>query len=249
MKIESHPVVSHEQWLEARKQLLRKEKAFTRLRDELSAARRELPWERVSDAYRFEGPTGTETLDQLFAGRSTLVVYHFMFGPGWEEGCDGCSFLADHFDGANLHLAHHDVSLVAVSRAPWQAFQDFKRRMGWQFKWVSSHGCDFNADFGVSATPEAIAAGTARYNYDTSRDPGEEMPGLSVFFRLPSGEVFHTYSTYARGLDMLVGTYNFLDLLPKGRDEDEIMDWVRHHDRYEGAGPRHDCCSARAGGD
>ena len=141
-----------------------------------SAPRRELPWERVSDAYRFEGPTGTETLDQLFAGRSTLVVYHFMFGPGWEEGCDGCSFLADHFDGANLHLAHHDVSLVAVSRAPWQAFQDFKRRMGWQFKRVSSHGCDFNADFGVSATPEAIAAGTARYNYDTSRDPGRRCP-------------------------------------------------------------------------
>ncbi|MBT8766903.1 DUF899 domain-containing protein [Metapseudomonas boanensis] len=245
MNIDNHPVVSREQWVLAREAHLRREKEFTRLRDQLSAERRALPWVRIDKAYVFEGPQGRETLSDLFDGRSTLVIYHFMFGPGWEEGCPGCSFLADHIDSANQHLKHHDVTLLVVSRAPWPEFQSFKRRMGWQFKWMSSHGSDFNYDFGVAVKADDIAAGTARYNYGTSKDPGEDMPGLSVFYRNHAGEIFHTYSTYARGLDMLVGAYNYLDLLPKGRDEQEIMDWMRHHDRYEEAPEeKGSCCSA-----
>ncbi|MCY1181107.1 hypothetical protein D9M73_215930 [compost metagenome] len=168
-----------------------------------------------------------------------------MFGPNWKEGCPGCSFLADHIDGPNQHLKHHDVTLLCVSRAPLREFQAFRKRMGWKFKWVSSQGSSFNEDFGVAARPEDIAAGTARYNYGTSKDPGEDMPGLSVFYRNEAGEIFHTYSTYARGLDLLVGAYNFLDLLPKGRDEQEIMDWMTYHDRYEDEPAKvvHSCCA------
>lgn len=232
---QQHQVVSREEWLAARKQLLEREKAFSHARDHLSAERRELPWVKIDKDYRFEGAEGPLTLAQLFGNNSQLVVYHFMFGADWKEGCKGCSFLADHFDGANLHLAHHDISLVVVSHAPFAEFQGFKRRMGWHFDWVSSAGSDFNHDFGVSATREEIDAGKVMYNYEPSKDAGEEMPGISVFYRNAAGEVFHTYSSYARGLDILLGTYNFLDFTPKGRNEDVIMEWVRHHDRYEGA--------------
>lgn len=225
-------IVSRREWLSARRQLWLHEKAFTHQRDALSAARRALPWVRIEQDYRFETASGGQTLAELFAGRSQLLVYHFMFGEGWSEGCPGCSFLADHFDGANLHLAHKDVSLVAVSRAPFEQFQAFKRRMGWQFTWVSSHGSSFNTDFGVSG---------GDYNYEPYTGEETELPGLSVFFKDESGEIFHTYSSYARGLDILVGTYNFLDLMPKGRDEEGTMDWVRHHDKYEEAGPS-SCC-------
>ncbi|UVJ42237.1 thioredoxin family protein [Pseudomonas sp. LS1212] len=227
-------VVSREQWLLARKQLLLNEKAFTHQRDELSAARRALPWVRIDKHYVFEGPAGQLTLADLFGGRSQLAIYHFMFAKGWTEGCPGCSFLADHFDGANLHLANHDVALVAVSHAPFAEFQAFKRRMGWQFDWVSSHGSSFNEDFQVSASAENVAAGEFIYNYEPNTGEEPELPGLSVFYRNESGEIFHTYSTYARGLDILVGAYNFLDLMPLGRNEGGTMDWVRHHDKYEG---------------
>lgn len=226
-----HKVVSREEWLVARKAHLAREKQFTRLRDELSSERRELPWVRVEKRYVFEGPEGRRTLEDLFEGRSQLIVYHFMFGPGWKEGCPGCSFLADHIDGANLHLAHHDVSLVAVSRAPWPEFAAFKKRMGWRFQWVSSDGSDFNFDYHVSSSGSDIAAGKHWYNYEVHNSPGGERPGLSVFYR-DDADVFHTYSSYARGGDLLIGAYNYLDLTPKGRNEDGVQDWVRHHDRY-----------------
>ena len=230
-----HRVVSQEEWLAARKQLLRKEKEFTRFRDQLSAERRELPWVRVDKEYVFDGPDGKETLADLFDGRSQLMVYHFMFGPGWEQGCPSCSFVSDHIDGANWHLPHRDVTLLAVSRAPLAQIEAFKQRMGWRFKWVSSYENDFNHDFHVSFTPDEMARGEVYYNYTTTEFPSEEAPGLSAFYQDPNGAVFHTYSTYARGLDMLVGAYNYLDLAPKGRDEAALpwtMEWVRHHDRY-----------------
>ena len=227
-------VVSEAEWLVARKDLLTREKELTRLRDEVSRHRRELPWVKVDKEYVFDGPKGKETFADLFVGRSQLIVYHFMLGPGWEEGCKSCSYLADHFDGANWHLPHRDVTFVVVSCAPLSEIEPFKKRMGWRFKWVSSHGNDFNFDYHVSATEEERAKGKMYYNYKTDELIGEEMPGLSVFYRDENGDVFHTYSTYARGLDILVGAYNFLDLVPKGRDEnpDSTMDWVRHHDRY-----------------
>ena len=230
-----HRVVSQEEWLAARKQLLRKEKEFTRFRDQLSAERRELPWVRVDKEYVFDGPDGKETLADLFDGRSQLMVYHFMFGPGWEQGCPSCSFVSDHIDGANWHLPHRDMTLLAVSRAPLAQIEAFKQRMGWRFKWVSSYENDFNHDFHVSFTPDEMARGEVYYNYTTTEFPSEEAPGLSAFYQDPNGAVFHTYSTYARGLDMLVGAYNYLDLAPKGRDEAALpwtMAWVRHHDRY-----------------
>lgn len=228
-----HRIVSREEWLAARKVHLAHEKEFTRRRDALSAERRELPWVKVEKDYAFQGWDGPLSLADLFAGKSQLIVYHFMFGPGWTEGCPGCSFLADHFDGANLHLRHHDVSLVAVSRAPYAAFQAFRRRMGWDFPWVSSAGSDFNYDFHVSSSPAELEAGRYEYNYRTVDGEGGEMPGFSVFYRNAAGEIFHSYSTYARGGDLLIGAYNFLDMTPKGRNEDTIMDWMRHHDRYE----------------
>ena len=231
-----HEVVSREKWTEARKALLAKEKEFTRQRDELSRRRRELPWVKVEKEYMFEGPQGKETLAELFGGRSQLIVYHFMFGPGWEEGCKSCSFLADHIDGSMVHLAHRDVTLAVVSRAPLPEIAAFKKRMGWRFKWVSSYGSDFNFDYHVSFTKDEIARGKVEYNYEMSGFPSEEAPGSSVFYKDKRGEVFHTYSSYARGLDILLGAYNYLDLTPKGRDEDGLaftMSWVRHHDRYE----------------
>ncbi|MBM3112186.1 DUF899 domain-containing protein [Pseudomonas sp. P66] len=232
-------VVSRSEWLSARRQLLLHEKAVTHQRDELAKARRALPWVRVEQNFSFAGPTGQLSLADLFAGRSQLLIYHFMFADGWNEGCGGCSFLADHFDGANLHLAHHDVSLVAVSHAPFAQFQAFKQRMGWKFPWVSSHGSHFNQEFGVSVS----ADGSSQYNYEAYAGNETELPGLSVFYRDGAGTIFHTYSSYARGLDILVGAYNFLDLMPKGRNEQGTMDWVRHHDRYQGVDTdKSHCC-------
>jgi predicted dithiol-disulfide oxidoreductase (DUF899 family) len=234
-QIEHPRVVSRAEWLQARKDLLAKEKDLSRRRDAVSAERRELPWVRVEKQYVFDSPGGKETLADLFAGRSQLIVYHFMFGPGWEQGCPSCSLIADHMDGAAVHLAQRDVTLAVVSRAPLPEIEAFKRRMGWRFKWVSSYGTDFNRDYHVSFTKEELAAGKVTYNYDASNFPSEEAPGASVFYRDAAGAVFHTYSSYARGLDILIGAYNYLDLVPKGRDEaglEHSMAWVRHHDRY-----------------
>jgi predicted dithiol-disulfide oxidoreductase (DUF899 family) len=231
----NHTIVSREKWLEARKAHLAREKEFTRLRDQLSAERRALPWVKVDKTYVFEGPRGKVTLADLFDGRSQLIVYHFMFGPGWEQGCPSCSFLSDHIDGAVVHLAHRDVSLVAVSRAPLPQIEAFKKRMGWRFPWVSSYSTDFNFDYHVSFTKEQMAKGPVDYNFTPREFPSEEAPGLSVFCKDERGDIFHTYSAYARGLDLLIGAYNYLDLAPKGRDEDALaytMAWVRHHDRY-----------------
>ena len=233
-KMESK-VVPQADWLAARKDLLKKEKEFTRLRDELSRQRRELPWEKVEKLYVFDGPQGTETLADLFGGKSQLIVYHFMFGPGWKEGCPSCSYLADTFNGASVHLPARDTTSGAISRAPLPEIEAFKKRMGWQFKWLSSSGNDFNFDYHVSFSKEEQAKGKVYYNYEMMEFPSEEAPGASVFYKNDAGEIFHTYSSYARGLDILVGTYNFLDLTPKGRDEEGLphsMAWVRHHDKY-----------------
>jgi len=229
-----HKVVSQSEWLAARKALLTKEKEFTKARDQLSEARQALPWVKVEKTYLFEGPNGRETLSDLFGGKSQLIVYHFMLGPGWKQGCPSCSFLADHFDGAVIHLAQRDVTLVVVSRAPIAEIEAYKRRMGWKFKWVSSFDNDFNHDFHVSFTKDEMAT-VAEYNYTVDKIPSEELPGLSAFIRDENGKIFHTYSSYARGLDILVGTYNFLDMAPKGRDEGALpwsMAWVRRHDEY-----------------
>ena len=237
MKLAEKPteVVSAAEWLVARRDLLNREKEFSRQRDALNAARRKLPMIKVEEGYVFEGPDGKETLDDLFEGRSQLIVYHFMLGPGWEEGCKSCSYLADHFDGANRHLPHRDTTLVVVSRAPLSEIQAYKKRMGWRFKWVSSSGSDFNFDHHVSFTEEEEKKNKVYYNYETAEFMSDELPGLSVFYKDEDGNVFHTYSAYARGLDQLVGTYNFLDLTPKGRDEDpeSTMSWVRRHDQYD----------------
>jgi predicted dithiol-disulfide oxidoreductase (DUF899 family) len=232
----AHPkVVSQAEWLAARKDFLAREKEFTRLRDELSRQRRELPWEKVEKEYVFDGPKGRESLADLFGGRSQLIVYHFMLGPCWKEGCPSCSYLADHFDGPAIHLANRDVTLAVISRAPIAEIELFKKRMGWKFHWVSSFPSDFNYDYHVSFTPEERAKGKVNYNYESTPFPSEEGPGLSVFFKDANGDIFHTYSSYARGLDILVGAYNFLDMAPKGRDEQGLahtMAWVRHHDNY-----------------
>jgi len=237
--MQPHKVVSHDEWITARKAYLADEKAFSRARDVLARKRRELPWEKVDKNYVFDTPAGKQSLADLFGGKSQLIIYHFMLGPGWEAGCPSCSFLADHFDGAVVHLAQRDVSFVVVSRAPLSEIEAFKRRMGWHFKWVSSFGGDFNSDYQVSFTAQEKAGGKVFYNYEFIESfPSEERPGASVFYKSPMGEIFHTYSTYGRGLDILIGTYHFLDLAPKGRDEDGLawsMAWVRHHDRYDGA--------------
>jgi len=233
--MEPKKVVSKAEWIEARKVHLEKEKQYTRLRDELSRQRRELPWEAVEKPYVFDGPKGKETLADLFGGRSQLIVYHFMLGPGWKEGCPSCSFLGDHFDGSTVHLANRDVTLVVVSRAPLAEIEAFQKRMGWKFKWVSSFGSDFNYDYQASALPEETANGETYYNYTMTKFPSEERPGLSVFAKDAGGQVFHTYSSYGRGLDIFLGAYNFLDVTPKGRDEGGLawpMAWVRHHDKY-----------------
>jgi predicted dithiol-disulfide oxidoreductase (DUF899 family) len=236
--MQPHKIVSRDEWLAARRAHLTDEKAFSRARDELSRKRRDLPWEKVEKRYVFDGPGGKETLADLFSGKTQLIVYHFMLGPGWEAGCPSCSLLADHFDGSVIHLAQRDVSFVVVSRAPLEQIEAFKRRMGWRFKWVSSFGSDFNFDYHVSFTPEQKAKGAIDYNYEKTEFPSEEAPGASVFYKDADGDVFHTYSSYGRGLDILIGAYNFLDLAPKGRDEGSLawsMAWVRHHDRYDGA--------------
>jgi len=234
-----HQVVSRDEWLDARKQLLAKEKAFTRMRDELNAERLALPWVKVEKAYVFEGPDGPETLADLFAGRSQLVVKHFMFGPDWSEGCVGCSFEIDQISGALVHLEHHDVTHIAVARAPFAKLDAYRRRMGWTMKFVSSYGNDFNYDFHVSFRPEELANGPVYYNYDMRRLGSDEMSGRSVFYREQDGSIFHTYSSFARGGEINLNAYAVLDVTPKGRNETingNLTDWVRHHDRYESSG-------------
>jgi predicted dithiol-disulfide oxidoreductase (DUF899 family) len=229
-------IVTRQEWLEARRALLAKEKELTRARDDVARQRRELPWVRIEKRYEFDGPSGKRSsLGDLFAGRSQLLVYHFMLGPGWKEGCPSCSFWADGYDGMVAHLAHRDVSFVVVSRAPLAEIEAYRKRMGWRFPWVSSFGSDFNYDFHVSFTPEEMAKGEMEYNFAKTKFPSEEGPGISVFYRRPDGAVFHTYSCYARGLDPMNSAYQHLDLVPKGRDEDGLpypMAWVRRHDSY-----------------
>jgi predicted dithiol-disulfide oxidoreductase (DUF899 family) len=230
-----NPVVSNEEWLLARTNFLAKEKEFSRLREELSQQRRELPWVKVTKPYVFDGPNGKETLAELFEGRSQLIVYHFMFSPEWDQGCRHCSFWADNFNGAIVHLNQRDVTMIAVSRAPLTKIDPFKKRMGWTFKWMSSGQNDFNYDFGASFTPEQNKSGTAVYNYAKADAGSTDREGSSVFYNDGSA-VFHTYSTYARGIDNFNGAYQLLDLVPKGRDESGLQNpqaWVRHHDRYE----------------
>jgi len=232
--MEDREIVSEADWLVARKDLLTREKEFSRQRDALSAARHSLPWVKIDKKYVFDGPKGKETLAELFDGRSQLIVYHFMLGPGWGEGCKSCSYLADHFDGANRHLPHRDVTFVVISRAPLSEIGAYQKRMGWRFKWLSSHDNEFNFDYHVSFTKEEEKANKVYYNYGTGEFMSDELPGLSVFYKDENGDIFHTYSTYARGLDILVGAYNFLDLVPKGRNEnpESTMDWVHRHDQY-----------------
>ncbi|TDR93835.1 DUF899 domain-containing protein [Enterovirga rhinocerotis] len=228
-------IVPHEEWLKARLDLLAAEKDFTRQRDALVRRRMAMPWERVEKPYLFEGPRGPLTFLDLFEGRSQLVVYHFMLAPGWEAGCKSCSFWVDGFDGIPIHLKHRDVAFTAVSRAPIARIEAYRARMGWSFPWVSSEGSDFNFDYRVSFTPGEVAAGEAVYNYKRQPIDGPEQPGISVFARSDKGEVLHTYSCYGRGIDMINGAYQILDLVPKGRDEDSLqftMEWVRRHDSY-----------------
>jgi predicted dithiol-disulfide oxidoreductase (DUF899 family) len=234
--MDTHAVVSHDEWIAARSEFLTAEKEFSRRREELSRQRRDLPWERVEKSYVFEGPSGSVTLSDLFAGNSQLIVYHFMFTPGDDEGCPHCSFWADNFDGIDVHLAQRDVRFVAIARAPLDQIAPFKQRMGWNFTWLSSFGTDFNYDFNVSFTPEQLAAGEDFYNYRRANAGMPDLQGISIFYRDEHGDIFHTYSAFARGIDMVNGAYQFLDLVPKGRDEaghDNPQFWVRHHDRYD----------------
>jgi predicted dithiol-disulfide oxidoreductase (DUF899 family) len=228
-----HQIVSREEWLAARKAHLRNEKALTRMRDLVAAERRALPWVRVDKAYVFDTPDGEQTLAELFDGNSQLVIHHFMFAPDWDEGCPSCSLEADHAEGSIVHLQHHDVSYVRVSRAPLAKIEAYRERMAWQAKWVSSYRSDFNYDFHVSFTKEQLAQGKVDYNYGLV-DGYDELPGLSVFYKDADGAVFHTYSSYARGNEEAIGAFIYLDVTPKGRNETEIMDWVRRHDEYDG---------------
>lgn len=230
-------VVTKEEWLEARRDFLAQEKEFTRQRDALSKARRELPWVKVDKTYLFDGPNGKESLSELFDGRSQLIVYHFMYGPDWKEGCPSCSFWADNFNDVIVHLAHRDITMIAASRTTLENLNAYQKRMGWDFKWVSSLENDFNYDYHVSATPQQIEANAMTYNFQDHNWASAEMPGLSVFYKNESGEIFHTYSAYSRGLDMFNGAYHLMDVAPKGRDEDSLpwsMAWLRRHDAYEG---------------
>jgi len=233
-QLSAHKVVSREEWLQSRKALLQREKELTKMRDRLSEERRDLPWVKLEKEYVFEGPDGPVSLADLFNGYSQLLIYHFMFAPDWSQGCKSCSLLADHYDPAIIHLNHRDTTMVTVSRAPIEKLQAFRQRMGWNFKWVSSGHNDFNRDFGVYFTEQELNSGLAIYNYVSQPYPITDLPGLSVFYREDSGTIYHTYSTYARGLDGFLNVYNFLDLVPKGRDETDApgMGWVRHHDRY-----------------
>jgi predicted dithiol-disulfide oxidoreductase (DUF899 family) len=229
-------IASRSEWLQARTALLVKEKELTRLRDELAAARRALPWVRLDKEYAFDGPEGRRTLAQLFDGRGQLVVYHFMFAPEWEAGCKSCSFWADSFNGITAHLRERDVGFAAISRAPLPRLQDFARRLGWSFPWVSSAGSDFNYDFQVSFRPEQVASGEAVYNYRKIQDPRSDLPGVSVFARDDGGAVYHTYSAFSRGIDALNTAYHYLDLVPRGRDEAGLaypQSWVKHRDLYD----------------
>jgi len=235
---QKHPVVSPPQWRDARIALLAKEKELRHQMDEIARLRRELPWELVEKKYVFSTDQGPKTFAELFDGNSQLIVYHFMLAPDWVEGCKSCSFLADHFDGAITHLTQRDIAFTAISRAPFEKIDAFKKRMGWNFRWVSSNGSDFNFDYHVSFTPQQLESGDVIYNYQPERLKSIEWPGVSVFYKNDSGDVFHTYSTFARGLDILLGAYNFIDMTPKGRDEAGFkypMEWVRHHDRYPAA--------------
>lgn len=242
----THAVVSKDEWMEARKRFLAKEKEFTRMRDQLSAERRALPWMRIDKDYTFDGPNGRETLAQLFGDRSQLIVYHFMFAPEWDVGCKSCSFWADNFNGITAHLRQRDVAFAAIARAPLAKLQAFARRLGWTFKWVSSQGSDFNYDFEVSFQPDVLARGDATYNFaklSSFRSGGavlniapSDMPGISVFAKDESGAIYRTYATYGRGLDMMNTAYHYLDLVPKGRDEAGLphtMAWVKLRDEYD----------------
>ena len=228
-------IVSPEKWLSARREFLREEKEYTKMRDRIAARRRELPWVKVDKTYIFESAGGRVSLADLFDGRSQLAVYHFMFGPGWEKGCKSCSYIADHLEPTVVHLKARDVTLTVVSHAPLSDIVPFKERMGWKFPWVSSHGSGFNQDYRVSFTPEEIARGKVEYNYGRIDFPQTEAPGFSVFAKDEQGTVYHTYSTFGRGVEQFMGAYTVLDLVPKGRHEDPEapMSWVRYHDSYE----------------
>jgi predicted dithiol-disulfide oxidoreductase (DUF899 family) len=242
-----HRIVSRDEWLDEHKQHLIREKQHTRERDRLSADRRALPWVEVDKTYVFDGVDGKQTLSQLFDGRSQLIVQHFMFGPGWGEGCTGCSFGADHVDGARQHFERHDVGFVAISRAPWPELEAYRKRMGWRFKWMSSFGSDFNYDYHVSFTEEDKAKGKVFYNYEVQDYGIDELPGISVFCKDEGGRIFHTFSAFGRGDELLLGAYNYLDFTPKGRNENgpnfNLMDWVRRHDQYEDGAEKASCCA------
>ena len=250
--VTNHPVMSRSDWVAQRRQLLAREKELTHLRDQIARDRRALPWVRLDKTYTFDTPEGRRTLADLFDGRRQLMVQHFMFAPGWEQGCKSCSFMADHLDGTLPHLAQRDLTVLVVSRAPLPDIERFRHRMGWQFKWVSSQDSDFNYDFAVSFGPADRVDGEVYYNYDRVAFPQEEAPGVSMFYKDDAGEVFHTYSTFGRGVELMMGTYDLLDIAPKGRDEDEGhgMAWVRHHDRYDAApdakAAAGSCCATRA---
>lgn len=251
--VASHPVASREAWLAERRALLARERELTHLRDQLARDRRALPWVRVDKAYTFDTPDGPCALADLFDGRHQLMIQHFMFAPGWEAGCKSCSFMADHLDGATAHLAQRDLTVRVVARAPLAEIERFRRRMGWHVAWASSNGSDFNRDFGVSFAPEDRVDGEVSYNYGRVAFPQEEAPGISMFYKDDAGAVFHTYSTYGRGVELMMGAYAILDIAPKGRDEEGLdygMEWVRHHDQYAAAASVRPaagaCCAAGA---
>ncbi|WP_421873894.1 DUF899 domain-containing protein [Pararhizobium sp.] len=241
----SNPVVSRDEWLEARRALLVTEKEETKLRDKIRAARQNMPWVKVDKAYLFETPQGQRTLADLFDGRSQLMIYHFMFGPDWEAGCPGCSFLSDHIDGTLAHLNNHDVTYVTVSRAPLDKIEAYKKRMGWKFPWVSSFGSDFNFDYHVSFTKEELESGKVFYNFrETSGDDAhDELPGMSAFIRDEAGNIYHTYSDYARGGEEILTTLMILDRAPKGRNETSTLSFVKRHDEYDADAKPHSCCA------
>lgn len=243
--MQAHPVVSRDEWLIKRRALLAREKEAIHLRDAINAERQALPWVKVDTEYEFDSPEGKKTLAELFDGRSQLMVYHFMLGPDWGAGCPGCSFLSDHIGGMLTHLNHHDVTFVAVSRAPIDKIAAYKKRMGWQFPWVSSFGTAFNHDYRVSFSRDELASGSVDYNYTATprEDAHDELPGMSAFYKDEAGNVFHTYSTYARGLEDMLGTLLLLDRAPLGRNENGLMSWVRRHDEYEDAPKAHGCCA------
>jgi len=245
----NHSIVTPSEWLAARKELLAEEKRLTRQMDAVSAKRRALPWVKIDKDYQFDGPCGRVALADLFMGKSQLVIQHFMLGPGWGEGCQSCAYMADHTDGMLPHLAARDTTMIAVSHAPLAEIEAFKKRMGWHFDWVSSSGSDFNHDFNVSFTEEEVASGKVSYNYTRQPFGSTEAPGISVFHQAADGAIYHTYSVYGRGVELLMGTYRILDLTPKGRDEEHLehtMAWVRHHDRYDSNAGKCGCHSQEA---